>query len=95
MADETSKTAPTVYQHLAIMLDQIAAVSWQKLGLHPDMVTGKLEPNLGEAKVAIDVSGYLAQQLEPTLDDEDRRQVQHLVRDLRLNYVQKMQESGS
>lgn len=95
MSEETPKTAPTVYQHLAIMLDQIAAVSWQKLGLHPDMVTGKLEPNLAEAKVAIDVSGYLAQQLEPTLDDEDRRQVQHLVRDLRLNYVQKMQESGS
>jgi len=95
MSEETPKTAPSVYQHLAVMLDQMAAVSWQKLGLHPDMVTGRLEPNLGDAKVAIDVAAYLAQLIEPTLDDEDKRQVQHLVRDLRLNFVQKSKETSS
>lgn len=68
-------SAPTIYDHLAVILDQMSSVAWQKLGLQPDMVTGKIEPDLTQARVAIDVVGFLASQLETQLDEEDRKSV--------------------
>ena len=88
--NESTKTA-SVYEVAAFYLDQMADVAWSKLGLRPDLVTGKIEPNFGEAKVAIDIVSYLATTVEGQLDDEDRRRVQSLVRDLKINYVQKSQ----
>jgi hypothetical protein len=82
------KQAPTVYDHLAIILDQMATVSWQKLGLQPDMMTGRIEQDVNQARVAIDVVAFLARLLETQVDDEDKRQLQTLVRDLKINYVQ-------
>jgi hypothetical protein len=95
MADETPKRPPSVYDHLAMMLDQISSVSWQKLGLHPDPITSTVQQNLDEAKVSIDVAAFLVAQLEPKLDDEDRRRVQALIRDLRINFVQKAKEASA
>jgi hypothetical protein len=86
---EQTREAPTVFDHIAVMLDQMAGVAWQKLGLQPDMVTGQIEPNLEQARVAIDVVSFLAGRLEPQLDEDDKRQVQSLVRDLKINFVQK------
>ena len=96
MSEETQapKEPISVYDHLVYLLDQMAGISWQRLGLQPDMVTGTLAADLDEAKVAIDLSAYLAGIVEPKLGDEDRRRVQSLVRDLRLNYVQRRQDSG-
>jgi hypothetical protein len=87
--DIQEKTAPTIYDHLAILLDQLSGVAWQKLGLQPDMITGKIEPDLAQARVAIDVVGYIASQLESQLDEEDKKHLHSLVRDLKINYVQK------
>ncbi|MEI7985055.1 MAG: DUF1844 domain-containing protein [Armatimonadota bacterium] len=87
--DIQEKTAPTIYDHLAILLDQLSGVAWQKLGLQTDMITGKIEPDLAQARVAIDVVGYIASQLESQLDEEDKKHLHSLVRDLKINYVQK------
>ena len=92
MSDESltqPANAPTVYDHIAIILDQMATVSWQKLGLQPDMVTGKVESDIKQAKIAIDVVSYLAAILESQVDEEDQRQLQNLTRDLKINFVQK------
>jgi hypothetical protein len=83
------KTPPTVYDHLAIVLDQMAAVSWQKLGLQPDMMTGQIEPDIQQARVAIDVVSYVSRILETQVEEDDKRQLQTLVRDLKINYVQR------
>ena len=53
------------------------------------MITGKIEPDLAQARVAIDVVGYLSSQIEPQLDEDDKKQIHSLVRDLKINYVQK------
>jgi hypothetical protein len=92
MADETPKTAPSVFDHLALMLDQISAVSWQKMGLQPDPITNRMEKDLYQAKIAIDTAAFLAHELEQNLDAEDRKQVQSLITNLRINYVQKTSE---
>ena len=77
------------------MVDQMAAVAWQKLGLQPDMVTGQIHPDLEEVKGAIAITSHLASFIEPKLEEEDRRRVHTLVRDLRMNYVQKAKEAGT
>ncbi len=87
--DIQERTAPTIYDILAVMLDQLGGVAWSKLGLQPDMVTGKIEPDLSQARVAIDVVGYLSGVLEPQLDEDEKKHLQNLVRDLKINYVQK------
>lgn len=92
---QNEKEAPTVYDHIAMFLEQMASVSWQKLGLQPDIITGKLEQNLAEAKVAIDLTAHLASLVESQLDEDDRRRVQGLVRDLKVNYVQRNREAGT
>lgn len=79
----------SVYAVITVMVDQMATIAWQKLGLQPDMMTGKLERDLGEAKVAIDLTAHLAAFIEPQLDEEDKRRIHGLVRDLRINYVEK------
>jgi hypothetical protein len=93
MSDKEEKVPPTVYEHLAMMLDQIATVSWQKLGLQPDIMTGKTEQRLAEAKIAIDMTAHIVDVIEAELDESDRRTVQNLVTSLRLNYVQKSKEA--
>lgn len=90
-----SPSTPTVYDHLLVMFEQLVVVAWAKLGLRHDPISGKLEPNLSEAKVAIDVVTFIGSQLEPQLEDEeDRRQVQNVMRDLKINFVQRSTAAG-
>lgn len=88
-ANDVPQSPPSVYEHVYMLFETMTHVSWQKLGLQPDTMTGKLEANLPEAKVAIDLCGHLSGVLESQLDDEDRRRVQNLMRDLRLNFLQR------
>lgn len=81
-----------VYEHTVQMLEITASIAWSKLGLTPDLNSGKIETNLSQAKLAIDIAAFLAGMVEDRLDSEDRRRVQGLVRDLRINYVQKSKE---
>lgn len=92
---ENTKKPISVYDVLAILIEQLAAIAWQKLGLQPDPVTGAIVPDLVEAKVAIDVTASLVQHLDSQLDEDDKRRVHGLVRDLRINYVQKSQGASS
>jgi len=82
----------SVYDVVVAMTDQMAALAWQKLGLQPDMLTGQISANLEEAKVAIDLTTHLATFVEPRLEEDDQRELHNLIRNLRLNYVQKAKE---
>ena len=82
----------SVYDLIAFSIDQFAEVAWQKMGLRPDPMTGKEDVNLPEARVAIDMASRLAETLDPHLDDDDRRQVQARLSDLRINYVKRAGE---
>lgn len=85
---DTQKQPINVSSVLAVMLDQMVSIAWQKLGLQHDVMTGKIEKDIHQAKTAIDVASSLSTFLEPELDDEDKRQVQNLLRDLKVNFVE-------
>ena len=87
--DIQEKTALSVYVLLGFMLEQVGAVAWQKLGLQPDMVTQKIEPDLEQARVAIDVASYLVSQIETQYDEAGRKDLHSQIRDLKVNFVQK------
>ena len=83
-----------VDQMIMMMIEQMASVGWQKLGLQPDMLTGRIEKDLAQAKTAIDVTTHLSTFIEPKLDEEDKRRIHALIRGLRMNWVQKSGESS-
>lgn len=88
MASEQQARPADVNEILMEMTQFMAALAWQKMGLQPDMVTGKIEKDIRQAKLAVDVATSLAGHLEPQLDDDDRRQIRNMVSDLRINFVQ-------
>lgn len=90
---QEEKKPLSVYDLLVVMTDQLASVAWQKLGLQPDMMTNQIHRDLPEAKVTIDLVAHLSGLIEGRLDEEDRREMQKLVSNLRLNYVEKSKEA--
>ena len=96
MPDESAPKEPLdVYEMLAALVDQLAAISWQKLGLQPDIITGQIHQDLTQARTVIDATAKLSEVLETGLDEEDKRRIQGMVRDLRINWVEKNKEVGS
>lgn len=89
--DSQERKSPSIHEILAVVLDQLSSIAWQKMGLQPDMVTGKMETDVAQAKVAVDVVAYLSNIIENEVDEEDKRQLQNLVRDLKINFVQRQQ----
>jgi hypothetical protein len=89
MSESQTPEPVSVYAVIMTMVDTMAAIAWSKLGLQPDLATGQLAADLNEAKVAIDLTTHLASFIEPQLDEEDKRRIHGLVRDLRMNYVEK------
>lgn len=94
MSDDQGQSPLSIYDVLAVWVEQMASIGWQKLGLQPDPITGTLAPDLAQAKVAVDATAQLAEHLLPELDDEDKRRIQNIVSDLRVNYVHKSQQRG-
>jgi hypothetical protein len=80
-----------VHELIASWIQLSAAVAWSKLGLQPDLGNGQIGKDLKQAKTAIDLTTHLSTFIEPTLDEEDKRQIHNLIRDLRMNYVQQSQ----
>jgi hypothetical protein len=79
----------SVYDLMGVSLDQFIEVAWVKMGLRPDPITGGEATDMEEAKVAIDMANRLAEWLDPHLEGEDKRRVQQLLTDLRMNYIRK------
>lgn len=90
--ENAASKSVSVYDVVMVMVDNMSSIAWQKLGLQPDMLTGKIERDLEEAKVAIDLTTHLASFIEPKLDENDKREIHNLIRNLRVNYVEKAKE---
>jgi len=87
--DRTEHGPLQVHAVIALMLDQMAGIAWQKLRLHRDPITGTTHTDLAQAKVAIDLCSHLAGLIHPRLDPADQRQIDNLLNDLRANYMQR------
>jgi hypothetical protein len=90
-SDLAADAAPTTYDMIGYCINLLASQAWQKLGLLADPQTGEAQPDLAEAKVAIDAVSDLAARMDTAPDSiippDLRRDLRTLVNDLRLNYV--------
>ncbi len=71
------------------MVQELQAQAWIKMGLWKDPVTDQLVTDLAQAKIAIDGVAALVEVVRPHLSDEQRREMERLLTDLRLNFVQR------
>lgn len=76
-----------IYSLLQSFISMLVNQCWQWLGLVKNPVTGNLEKDLAQAKVAIDTVALLVTQLEPKLEPSEQRQMQAILSDLRMNFV--------
>jgi hypothetical protein len=74
---------------LLMCIDILYQGAWIALGLVADPATHQIEQDLPRAKTAIDSVAFLAERVEPELEEEIQRELKRMVADLRMNYVQR------
>jgi hypothetical protein len=79
----------TVPDLLRSFCGMLMGQAWQKLGLVVDPTTGELEEDLAQARLAIDSLAALVGKLEGEWTEEERREVDAALANLRVNYVQR------
>ena len=80
-------TSLDTYSLMGLFLGLLAEKAWQTMGLRTKPGTDKIETDLDQSRVAIDAVAFLTEKLQPHLPDEQKRHLEGLVADLKLNYV--------
>ncbi len=73
----------------------LASSAWQAMGLLPDQATKKTERKLDDARLVIDATGALIDQLRPRVDASELRELETLLANLRLNFVEQTKRAQS
>lgn len=77
-----------VYSLLKSFIGMLQIQAWERIGLMKNPITGRLDKDLAQAKVAIDSIAALMDQLQGHLSDEEQQELQALISNLRINFVQ-------
>jgi uncharacterized protein DUF1844 len=77
---------------LRFCVETLQGLAWIKMGLVAAPGSGKIEKDLPQAKVAIDAIGDLVGRLDPFAAESERREMQTMLSNLRINFVQKSQQ---
>ncbi len=85
---ETPEPPANLVDLLRWFVGVLAGSAWQHLGLVPHPTTNKIEQNFDDARLAIDAVAAVVDLLRPRLDDRQRREMEALLADLRLNFVE-------
>ncbi|OLD53181.1 MAG: hypothetical protein AUI83_09035 [Armatimonadetes bacterium 13_1_40CM_3_65_7] len=75
------------------MIGVLGGSAWQNLGLVPHPETKKVTRNLEDARLAIDAAASLIEHLKPRVDETERRELDTLLANLRLNFVEQQAKS--
>jgi hypothetical protein len=94
-ADEAEERQPVnVFALAQFYLSIFADLAFQRMGIHADGATGIVVKDMQQAKAAVDIASFLADQIMPMVGDTGKRELMNLVRDLRLNYAKQAQSSS-
>jgi len=73
-----------LFMQLVIMFQQAA---WAHLGKVPNPMTNKIERDLEQARMSIDMLDMVKTRTKGNLSDDENRLLEHALRELKLNYV--------
>jgi len=73
-----------------VAMFQTAAM--QQMGKLINPATGKVERDMEQARFSIDILGMLQEKTKGNLTDEERRFLDHVLFELRLNYVDEVEK---
>lgn len=91
MPDGDDKVNPLFLQ-LVISLQSAA---WYQMGKIVSPVTGKIERNLEEARVSIDLLAMLQEKTRGNLQEEEKKILDNTVYTLQMNYIDEMKKDKS
>jgi hypothetical protein len=90
MSEDAAPQSVDVDQVLLMSIETFVELAWVKMGLHADPVTGRTEKDLIACRKAIDAAEALAETAKAHMDEDDRSQLDRMIRDLKLNYTQRL-----
>jgi len=86
MPDEETKINP-LFMQLIISLQSAA---WYQMGKTVSPISGKIERNLDEARISIDLLAMLQEKTRGNLLDEEKKILDNTVYTLQMNYVDEL-----
>src|SRR5574341_2512328 len=92
---EMQEQRADVVELLRWTITVLAGSAWQNLGLVPDPATKKVDRNLEDARLAIDAAASLIEHLKPRVDEKEQRELETLLANLRLNFVEQKSKPES
>lgn len=78
-----------VYSLLRMSIGMYTEQAWIHMGVRMDPNKQTTETNLRLAQVAIDTVAFIAEKLQPDLDDVEKREIEQVLANLRINFVQR------
>ena len=79
---------PDATSLVATCISLLANKAWQAMGLVPNPATKAIQRQFDEAQLAIDAAAALTDLLRPRVGDRERRELETLVANLRINFVE-------
>jgi len=76
-----------VYSVIKSFISILSSQTWLWLGLFKNPTTGKLETDLQQARVAIDIIAVLIEKVNDNSTPAEQRELRDLINDLRMNFV--------
>jgi hypothetical protein len=76
-----------LFMQLVLMFQQAA---WSHLGKVPNPMTEKIERDLEQARMSIDMIDMLKTRTQGNLSNEETQMLDHVLRELRLNYIDEL-----
>ncbi len=79
-----------LFMQLVLMFQQAA---WSHLGKVPNPITEKIERDLEQARMSIDMIDMLKTRTQGNISAEESGMLDHVLRELRLNYVDEVDKA--
>jgi len=84
-----------VPQAILFSISVLSELAWQKMGLHINPVTKRIEPDFKQARLAIDTIALLVEMLRDWVSEREYDSLRTMLANLRLNFAEQVQRQQS
>ena len=80
-----------IYSSIQMMIASLGQQAWLYMGMQTNPMTGAIEKDLKQAKIAIDCVTAMIEVIKPHVADQQKLELETLKQNLQLNLIQKME----